>query len=833
MFAPGANETELLKSLARYRVNTIGVSVCDAAQLADIALKRQSIFIDQEIISRQHAVCLVNEIAEGNEYFKELKLEDKKNIIRAIESARSLIPENEEEAILSLSEGEFKKKNNAIIQVYKSYIQLLKQANKTDRIQVIRRAIKEGKLTDETIVLLREFPLSPLEKKLVESITQKEIKEINLTELFRASDENKGNNFYFESYGKSTEIEYILSYIYEKNLPLDECEVVLAAPSEYSQLIYDMDKALGIPMSFGCGISITNSNPGKLLSLLVKWDKEKYHSSESLYEMLCSSSFNIYRLAEELGIEEINNKILRKISALAGSLRLSLNKEENRKKLKNYESYINDEENLQILTYTKQLFEEIEQNYGYFIEKYAVREEGIDAQAASVIQRTLDLYLSYEEESIEDIVEEINSRMVCYETSKPGKLYITTIQGALSTLRKNVFICGLSSSNFPGQPKENYLLLDSDYELLDKDNAPTSDKVLDKKKEDLYNLLNINQKLNNKVYLSYSSYNLANMKDENASSVLFDIYKKENGEKATLKDFENSLQHITYFNEKFNKYREIGKAYSSDYEIQKTQKQTPSGKFPYLLYRRFSPTAIDLFFECPKHFYLSKILGLPEEEERDPFTVIQANELGTMVHEMMELKANSDITKESFLQIAADRFDEHVVKNVPLNMDVVDKERYTYLEMIENGYDKDPNNLVIVSEGKYTADHPSGILLEGTPDRVEKDKDGNCLIADFKTYTKLRNTENDYESCRQVIIYAFIMEQNDVPIRWCEYRYLRSGSKVVCNYNESMKSKLNADLEKLKLALLTNDFPCATKIDACRYCKFGSICGKGKKEDDN
>ena len=59
--------------------------------------------------------------------------------------------------------------------------------------------------------------------------------------------------------------------------------------------------------------------------------------------------------------------------------------------------------------------------------------------------------------------------------------------GAMACMRQNLYVCGLSSSEFPGSPSENYLLLDSDYQLfagepfVEEEMLPTSANLMQKK----------------------------------------------------------------------------------------------------------------------------------------------------------------------------------------------------------------------------------------------------------------------------------------------------------------------------------------------------------------
>ena len=128
--------------------------------------------------------------------------------------------------------------------------------------------------------------------------------------------------------------------------------------------------------------------------------------------------------------------------------------------------------------------------------------------------------------------------------------------------------------------------------------------------------------------------------------------------------------------------------------------------------------------------------------------------------------------------------------------------------------------------------HPSGITLKGIPDRVEKTEDGRYRIIDFKTGRRVTHKPDDIETCLQVLIYAFMMEQEGLDITGCEYRYLRNRQTVSCRYDAEMKDQLHARLTEFKEALLSGDFPCKPGDDHCRFCRLETVCGKERNAED-
>ena len=158
-----------------------------------------------------------------------------------------------------------------------------------------------------------------------------------------------------------------------------------------------------------------------------------------------------------------------------------------------------------------------------------------------------------------------------------------------------------------------------------------------------------------------------------------------------------------------------------------------------------------------------------------------------------------------------------------------------FLEMMGTAYDMepDPRREVVLKEEKITCTHDTGIILQGLPDRVEKTEDGSYVIVDYKTGYYLKHIKDDIDTCLQVILYAYMWEKKHCKVTGGEYRYIKLGTTVTCNYDE-IKEKLSEKLSEFKDAMETGNFPISEFAkerpddvpDPCKYCKFGLVCGK-------
>lgn len=827
IFAPSCNGTELLRTLARFGKNTLGVRVESAAGLSRLALMRSGVCVKEDFLPRREEPSVYNSFLNKITYFASASYADCEQIAAAVFAMRSLIPENEEETVRNtLPGGEFKNKNEALAEAYSQYREALQDNNYIDSIGLIRKAISEAEPINAEFVILKEYRLSPLEKALLQKLAGDSYQEISLIELFGKEEQALPEIVMTNAYGASNEIEDILGYIFQNNLPLDQCVIAAADTTSYSQLIYDESLQYGIPVTFGNGIPIINSNPAELLKLFNEWDTSGFHGINALEKLLTSEAFD----RNELGLSGIL-----KISRMAGQLRISTDAAENQKRIEAYRGTVTKDEDLETLESVVHLAEELAKGCSYFIRTYSVIREGfegrVDRSALGVITNTLDAYTKFSENDISLIIPDILSKTVCSEISREGELYMTGISGAQASLRKNLFIVGLSASNFPGSPRENYLLLDSDFFLFgNEEDVPTSANRIRNKKRTLGNLLHTASALGVNIRLSYAGYQLAEHKEDNPSSVLFEIYQSVHSD-SSMEDFQESLRKVGFFDQTLSGVSGIGRAFNNNIIGMPDAVPEQEEILPADMEKAWSPSALENFFSCPRYFYLTRILKIREPEEDDPFTVINANQLGTLAHKQMEHLAEAHVSKEDFLKRAEKEFEDFLKSRPPLHPEAVANERRDYLRMMENAYDGDPDNEVISAEEKWTVEHESGVKLFGYPDRIEKMSDGKYVIADFKTKRKIEHVEDDVDTCLQVLLYAYMAEKQGYPVTSCEYRYMRQNESVVCKYDESMKAALARKLEFFRQSLENSVYPCkpGEQDENCKYCKCGDICGKHRE----
>lgn len=865
LFAPGVSSTELLRTLARKGVNTFGLRVVNGAELAGLALMRTGIAADYAFLSGDdRAYYYQNEFGEGSEPEAPTgKLFD------TLDSLRLLITENESDTIRKLlPQGEFKEKNEKLLELYDNYmrycddpcgkpgywdgifIEGVDHVRWKDAISVMRLALEKAEPIKAQIIILQEYPLSPLEKRLAEKLAGEGVKEVPLAELFGRVKSAPKIDSVTAAYGSSNEVEDIIGRIYEQKIPLDNCTIAVADPAVYSQLFYEYAVRYDIPVTFGCGIPAVNSNPAKLLKLHHEWQTHGCGGVDALRDLLYSDAFDRDKFLSIFhkrhpGFDDFNSVI-----ELAGSLKLGLDMKDGEfdccsALLDRLDKYRNTLKNLSDKNEKarKQAVADCAEalavrlimgSFGFALRYSRIRsglQGQVDRAAANEIgklarQNSVFGRLSRHEpvfgRRVDDaLIDSIMSSRVCFEASCEGHLHITSISDAMSSMREHLFVAGMSAANFPGKPTENFLLLDDDYLMFSKDpSVPTSYNLVQKKRQSFFDLMELAGALDVPVDISYPDADLAALKNTNPSSVLYELLGTD--------DISGRARKAEFFDHILSPISAVGAKYLEGAIISQQEPQTPSEPKNAKIDRVFSPTNIETYITCPRRFWLNVILRIKQPEEDDPTEIISAAEMGTLVHELMEYYKKGLPDYDVFICRANRMFDDYLLKRHPFNETDIPAVRREFIDIARKAYCNDPGNKVFAAELDIEAKLSGGIRLKGRADRVEMDQNGELLIVDYKTSSSISHIENDAESCMQALLYAAMLEQNGMKVNRCEYRYLRKEKSIGCRYDDNVKAQLDGILDKFGEALETSDFPASAdkpgEDDICKFCPVKSVC---------
>lgn len=881
ILAPGANGSEMIKSLAMHGKNSFNLRIINAGELARMAMMRSGIAITEDFISSREETAIVAEAVKGEAYFGKMTYSDVQGIAGAIRRMRSLVADGDEIRQIEeiLIKGIFQEKNQALISVYKKYRKIIDERKLMDSVSLMRKAAAECGGMDAEFYTLEEYPLSPLENALLDKLSGGKVRNLTLSGLYGITEKPLKVNSFKNCYGAPNEVETILTDIYSgKNL--DKCTVAVTDPTAYGQLFFDYALLYDMPVTFGCGIPIINSNPARLLVLYYNWMTDGFFGAAAINAMLSSPAFDGQELSK-LYPEKDENFSWRTYSDVLGGIRLTNDRTVNDKRIADFKKVIEEEEALAdpkdekaytavlrkklCIPYLEVLAKELSMPAEDFISKYAYIRRGSDTNAQRLLMRldnsaAVAIYEELKliraagmEQAAEDMLLNVLKLRVASSRSEEGRLYVTGIDGALSSVRENLYIAGLSASRYPGSPKENYLLLDADLRLFgDAAEYMTSEGSIGRKRERLLTLARLFSALGSGIHVSFAGLNASELKRDNASSLVFELYREKSGKNATSKEMEEHITKIDYFEPSISVTRKVGEAYNEGKTVapHPPEKARNAIRVELSLEQEYSPSALEVFFRCPRAFMLSRVLGIPEPDDDKPFEVIAANESGIMAHSLMEKLANKDMDLVDFLRLSGEYFDRFIAEHPPLvsqdagaerDQFFYKVERDQFLDMMETAYNMDPRRKVVFKEEDIHCVHDkSGVKLHGFPDRIEELEDGSYLVVDFKTARTMGHNPDDIDTCLQTVIYAYLMEQAGYKISGGEFRYIRLGRTVSCRYDDDMKQKLSEKLSVFKQHMEAADFPIPVKAyeqnrekddpDPCRYCKFGRICGKAQEK---
>jgi len=866
ILAPGAKQAELLKSLAKVNVNTFGFRIVSSCELANIALERNGIAIKQTFLSEIKQALLIYDNLKKTNYFKQYTFSDACALIKSFNEFRQYTPNDDD--FTKLDSSSFKEKNDAIKSVFTNYLEKLSNTDSIDEISNIRLAIdNDCQITNVRFVTYEEFPLTPLEKKLLDVVSCGKFETLCLSDLSKILNVKT----YTKAFGTTNEIENILGYINDNELPMDQCMVVTTENTLYSKILTNYRDVLGFNLTIGLSESISSTNAGRLFSSLDDWC-ENFNFIDYLNKIVYANYFNLEQFKLDIGFDEANIPIneslsyLKKISfdtiiTYIGNLKLSFDKNINNEKVDLLVKNVNHELQLNstkldvlreqiILGYVNNAKEILNCGYAHFINKYTKINLANLSKENNALTSITSLLLLSEENNIpySDIRTAILQTSVGGASSESGKLLVTSIQKAKSIFRPYVFIVGLSNNYFPGGPQEDPMFLDEDYAQFGE--IDHSNNKITFKKNDLTYLITLLNTYSQEIHLSFSIYNSETLKSQSCSSAILDIYKKENGNDKTLSNFNdefikssNKFKFVKFFSSKLLDDNKIGNALLEN----KIVEPILNANEPILdqkveNYHKISLSAsrVETYVKCPYKFFLKYVLGLPDPVDNDMFEVMSAIDSGNLVHSLLEnfQKTNTPGEKENLLENAKNALNKYFLEHPTTNEISKEIKSKQFLQMIENAYDMDDGYPNLLAEEDLSCVHKeSGLLIHGFPDKVVI-HNNELKIIDFKTKNKIEHDFLEPETVVQLVMYSYIIEHSttlkdkngkNFKVRELEYRYLKLKEKPNGCDIEQYYEEFSKQLIDLKNSYETGVFKQNTRN--CAFCKFKDICRPKEKKD--
>ncbi|QNB45485.1 PD-(D/E)XK nuclease family protein [Thermanaerosceptrum fracticalcis] len=378
---------------------------------------------------------------------------------------------------------------------------------------------------------------------------------------------NDNSTDLFHAYGETNEVKEVLRRIIKNQLLLDEVTISYTSQEPYVQLFYDLSQQYNIPMTFGEGIGIINSRPGRLFFGLLEWIGNNYDVSLLISlinngdfrvddEKAAPSNSTIIALLRNAGIGWGRERYNQQLAILSGSYEEKVGKaQEQNKKEKNIRLLENAK---WLQEFMEKIFvllpEEINNRVDYaaflhgvtgIVETFGNITGDIDGAAKKIIIDELSLMsaTANEEMSLEEAIKRLEDLVsgirVGRSNPKPGAIHVTGYRQGLWVFRENTFVVGLDAHKFPGQLREDPILLDIERQNMGLGFLQRKYQV----RENLYDMVQLLSALPGNVTLSYSSFDTVENRDVFPSPLLMQYYRLKTGEKT--KDYSQLLLAFT------------------------------------------------------------------------------------------------------------------------------------------------------------------------------------------------------------------------------------------------------------------------------------------------
>lgn len=498
----------------------------------------------------------------------------------------------------------------------------------------------------------------------------------------------------FHAYGASCEVKEVFRRIKKNNIPVDKCIVVYTNGSTYIPVILSAASTYNIPVTFGEGIPVNFTRPGRLLCDLLSWIENNY-ADGILYRILTadsikvSSGVTLAKLLRKAGIGWGRDRYGVCLDNLEKELRSkALGVEEEDIGLQSYllnmREYILE---LQIITeyFLKNIpFQDEDGKVDFndfctglinIVRGYAPEAAGIDKTAKeSILELLEDSFLSFEGKTpISTAVKKIRTQMKLLKTGvggfEPGHLHVTSLRRGEWAFRSHIFLVGLDGGSFPGSGIQDPVFLDSERTKITSNLSLMSDSP----EKNIYKLNRFLASQRGSVTLSFSSYNPSEGRDSFPAAALLQVYRLQTGNPeadysalmASLGksaayfplECENSLSEedwwgsLVLYDKKRGDLQSVRSCYPGlDAGLQAEEARSsrqftkfdgkvavdPAEVDPRKNMQPMSVTGIERFAVCPFAYFMRHILKVepPEEYVFDPGRWLDPPSKGSLLHKI-------------------------------------------------------------------------------------------------------------------------------------------------------------------------------------------------------
>lgn len=566
---------------------------------------------------------------------------------------------------------------------------------------------------------------------------------VNLFALEKQSAETDYSSIsLIKAFGDNNEIEAVLRDVIAKQIPFDNVCIYTASKEPYSQLMYQKMQQLKIPVTFGYGVNIQNSKPGKAFRSIIDWIGSDYRVTDfisMLYQELIeipsddNENINPYQAANTLrasGIGWGRERYAPILADLTEDLQSQRNmKEEYRlNKLRIVEGVKLFVESLFTTipeaVAGKMFLNKLAKGISSLIKVFVPQKSQLDAEAKIIITETLNQLSLLEllvdiDEALSILKSYILSIRIGVSGPKEGHIHICSSDNEFFINRQHNYFIGFDSDRFPGKVAEDAILLDVEKQRL-------SNNILQNRQranERVYRTTELLSDLKGNITLIYSSFDTAENRQKTPSSFMLQLFRmisrKPSADYSDLHNHfkitqgyitANAIDESGYWLEKCfhaqdakNKSELIFQCYPHLKQGVMAWDNRSSEKFTCydgyvdsmdieIKNKVFSASKLELLAKCPYQYFLRYVLNIspPDEITYDPEIWLDPLQKGTLYHSIFEKfyktiserkeKPNKDKHSSLIVEIAKSEINEFKKQIPPPDEVVFDVEVKDILE---------------------------------------------------------------------------------------------------------------------------------------------------------
>lgn len=437
-------------------------------------------------------------------------------------------------------------------QVLADYEVLMKKHQLIDQADILRGAIQFAQTNSKVIYLLQSnLTISYLEEKFLTKILPESTAKLPLRPVYGVKfperpilwEELVPFSFLFDlnnskesaqlsvfiAKTEEEEIKTILQKIKESQSLLDENAIYYTSREKYISCIYHLSQKRNIPITFGEGIPVTVSRPGRLAAGILHWIKTNY-SVTAFLDLLqqglldlkeaAPSNPTITRMLRDAQIGWGKERYAVQLDELRNSFceKADKQKDEDRKAY-----YLNRANQVSWVTkWFKSIMKKFpsfddQMNYqaaltglSLLMKNHCKTASALDELAKTALLDEIAKVLPFSDQvcpryALFDKLEDLLlSLRVLRSNPLPGHLHVASYLNGIYQTRANIFVVGLDNRNFPGGAGEDPLLLDVERKKLG-NSLPI---MQESGKEKLYTMLQLFAQSEGKVTVSFCCFDV-------------------------------------------------------------------------------------------------------------------------------------------------------------------------------------------------------------------------------------------------------------------------------------------------------------------------------------